>query len=57
MLGDSINTNDINTNDPTSSTIVIERQNATTELCDNNNVSVDNNYQNKLCVRPTKLNL
>ena len=46
-VNDSIKTNSINTNDATSSASIVGRQDATTKLCDNTNVNVDNN--NEIC--------
>ena len=47
-VGDSINTNDINTNEATTSASVVGSQDATTELRDNSNGSVSNNNENVL---------
>ena len=43
LIGENINTNDINTNDTSSSTSVVDRQDATTEICDCSNVSFNSN--------------
>ena len=40
-----INANDISTNDVNSSTSILDKQDATTEPCDNSNVSVSNNNE------------
>ena len=46
-VGDSSNTNDIDTNGSTSSASVVGSQDATTELQDNSNGNVSNNNENE----------